>query len=144
MLTRTAEYALRAVLHLAEAPDGTWVQVSSIAAALAAPQNYLSKVLNSLAREGILASARGPHGGFALARASGSLTLAEVIEPFDPIEDRCLLMRRRCSDATPCIAHQQWKQVALGIRAFFRQTTIADLLAGAGHPALPTLVARAQ
>lgn len=131
MLSQTAEYALRAVLHLAAAPASGPVHVATIAEALEVPQNYLSKVLHALARQGVLSSVRGPHGGFALARDPARLTLAEVIERFDPVHDRCLLMRRQCSDSDPCIAHFEWKQVANRIRSFFRETTVADLLANA-------------
>jgi Rrf2 family protein len=131
VLNQTAEYALRAVLHLAESYPGTPTRVADIADALDVPHNYLSKVLHVLAREGILESSRGPSGGFWLARPPEKLLLAHVISPFDPIEDRCLLMRRRCSDLTPCIAHHQWKDVALKLRGFFRETSVADIVGAA-------------
>jgi Rrf2 family transcriptional regulator, iron-sulfur cluster assembly transcription factor len=127
MLNHTAEYALRAVLYLAAPPRSGPVRVGEIAQALGVPQNYLSKTLGILAQRGLLSSQRGPTGGFALARDPAEITLAEVIEPFDPLEDRCLLMRRRCSDAAPCLAHHRWKRVATGIRSFFRETSLADL-----------------
>jgi Rrf2 family transcriptional regulator, iron-sulfur cluster assembly transcription factor len=138
MLNQTAEYALRAVIYLAENNGAGPRRVSDIADALDVPQNYLSKVLHVLAREGVLTSTRGPAGGFALRRSAERLKLASVVSPFDPIEDRCLLMRRRCTDANPCTAHHEWKSVALKLRAFFRETSIADLIRGAqasGRPA---------
>jgi Rrf2 family transcriptional regulator, iron-sulfur cluster assembly transcription factor len=142
MLSQTAEYALRAVLFLGDLPPRTLVRVNDVADALQVPRNYLSKVLYELARRGILSSLRGPQGGFSLARDPESLTLAEVVEPFDPFEDRCLLMRRQCDDADPCLAHNQWKQVAGQVRSFFRNTTVGDLLDTAPESAHPS-VARA-
>lgn len=139
MLTQTAEYALRGVLFLADLPPRTLVRVNDVADALAVPRNYLSKVLYELARRGILSSLRGPNGGFALARDPDLLTLAEVVEPFDPFEDRCLLMRRQCSEENPCLAHNQWKEVAGQVRSFFRKTTIGDLLASAPESAHPAI-----
>lgn len=136
MLTHTAEYALRVVLHIASVEDESLVRVESAAATLGIPRNYLSKVMHVLARSGILKSTRGPSGGFALARPAGEITLAEVIHDFDPIEDRCLLMRRRCSDLDPCVAHHEWKRVAVQLRSFFRDTTVADLVRGDGPPVL--------
>jgi Rrf2 family protein len=144
MLTQTAEYALRGVLFLGALPQGTLVRVGDMAASLEIPRNYLSKVMYELARREILASLRGPHGGFSLARDPATLTLSEVIEPFDSFEDRCLLMRRECSDRNPCIAHHQWKRVASEVRGFFRNTTIAELLATApdgAHPPLDRILA---
>jgi Rrf2 family protein len=131
MLNQTAEYAVRAVLFVAELPEGSRAPVGTIAEALDIPRNYLSKVLYELARTGILSSARGPAGGFSLAADPRSLSLAQVIERFDPIHDRCLLMRRPCSEINPCLAHDQWKEVSVAIRRFFRTTSIADLLASA-------------
>ena len=57
MLSRTAEYALRAVLFLAD--SGEPANVERIAERLRVPRNYLSKTLHRLAREGVLASTRG-------------------------------------------------------------------------------------
>jgi Rrf2 family protein len=93
--------------------------------------------MHVLARSGVLRSTRGPTGGFMLGRPAGEITLAEVIGDFDPLEDRCLLMRRRCSDTDSCIAHHQWKHVAVQLRSFFRDTTVEDLVRGAGESAPP-------
>lgn len=132
MLNQTAEYALRAVLFIAAEQGGGPVRVDAMAEALAVPRNYLSKVMHLLAREGVLRSTRGPKGGFVLAREASGIALADVIQPFDPLDDRCLLMRRQCSDAEPCVAHHQWKSLAIQLRAFFRDTTVEELLRSAG------------
>jgi Rrf2 family protein len=128
VLNQTAEYALRAVIHLAEQPATTPIRVGDIAEALDVPQNYLSKVLHVLARDGILHSTRGPHGGFRLATPPDQLFLSQVVSPFDPIEDRCLLIRRQCSETEPCVAHHSWKDVAGRLRSFFRLTSVATLI----------------
>ena len=130
MLSRTAEYALRAVLLLAD--SGEPANVDQIAERLGVPRNYLSKTLHRLAREGVLASTRGQRGGFRLARDPDRLPLLSVVEPFDPIrgERRCLLGRPQCSDANPCPAHAQWKAVSDQVAAFFREKTVGDLLRG--------------
>ena len=99
-LPQTAEYALRAVAFIAEAPDGGPVRVGDIAVALKAPRNYLSKTLYRLVGAGVLRSTRGPHGGFQLAKPPTRLTLTEIVGPFLPAEGRtCVLGRTRCSDA---------------------------------------------
>lgn len=140
MLTRTAEYALRSVLYIAWSENGDApIRVDTIADALSVPRNYLSKVMHSLARAGTLKSTRGPSGGFLLARSPDDITLAEVISQFDPLEDRCLLMRRVCSDADPCVAHHRWKQVATELRAFFRGTTVGDIVRGSAELPSPSV-----
>jgi Rrf2 family protein len=134
MLSQSAAYALRAVVLLArEDPSRGPVPVDRIAGALGAPRNYLSKVLHVLAGSGVVASKRGPGGGFALAVPAAELALARVVAPFEPIEDRglCLLGRGRCSDETPCEAHALWSPLADEVRGFFERVTVADLLDGA-------------
>ncbi len=132
MLSQTAEYALRAVLYLAEQSEGHPVRVGQMAQALKLPRNYLSKTLHLLARAGVLTSARGKHGGFQLAVSPERLRLFAIVAPFDRLDDRrrCLLGRRQCSDRTACAAHTRWKEVAEPVAAFFRETTVADLLRG--------------
>lgn len=130
ILSQTAEYALRAVLYLAEQAEEDPVPVETMAEALSLPRNYLSKTLHLLAKRGVLSSSRGPGGGFGLAVPAAELSLLSVVEPFDDLERRrqCLLGRRECSDLTPCVAHHRWKEVADHVTCFFRETTVEDLL----------------
>lgn len=130
VLSQTAEYALRAALYMAEHGDAEPYRVTALAEALMIPQNYLSKTMHTLARSGIVTSMRGKHGGFRLARPANEIPLLEVIRPFDQLEARrqCLLGRSTCSDATPCAAHARWKDVADRTTAFFRDTTLADII----------------
>jgi Rrf2 family protein len=131
MLSQTAEYALRTVLYLADHRDDGLVGADELAKVLGVPRNYLSKTLHRLTRERILASARGKGGGFRLAADPRRLTLLQVVEPFDAIsaERRCLLGRPACDDRRPCPAHHRWKSVSTQVAAFFRQTTVADVVA---------------
>jgi len=137
MLSQTAEYALRAVLYVAEHAAGRPVRVAEMAGALQIPRNYLSKILHQLARIGVLVSLRGKAGGFQLGVRPDRLTLSAVVTPFDRIEERrrCLLGRPQCTDRTACAVHSRWKDVADQVAEFFRDTTVADLLGrGAALP----------
>ncbi len=143
MLSQTAEYALRAVLHLAEAAaeSDRPVNVSDMAVALDVPRNYLSKTLHQLSRVGVVTSTFGPGGGFRLARPADALTLDEVVAPFDERgsgERHCLLGRVRCVDSDPCPAHAHWKGISTQIQHFFLTTTVATLLLP-GHADTPLL-----
>jgi len=129
VLSQTAEYALRALLYMAEHGDTAPYRVTALAETLRIPQNYLSKTMHLLARQGVLTSSRGKHGGFRLARPAHQIALLDVIRPFDQMEARrqCLLGRPTCSDATPCAAHARWKDLADRTLTFFRDTTLADI-----------------
>ena len=133
MLSQTSEYALRAVVYLAQRREATPVKLEQIAEALEAPRNYLSKTLHLLARAGVLSSGRGPSGGFQLAIPIDRLTLAQVVAPFEPpssLARHCLLGPGECSEITPCVAHARWKWIAGPMRDFFRDTTVEELLSG--------------
>ena len=130
MLSLTSDYALRAVLVLARAHDGAPMPADAIADAIGAPRNYLSKTLHALARAGLVRSARGPTGGYALAVAPGELALARVVAVFDAPREaaRCLLGARACDPAHPCAAHHRWTAIADAQRAPLASTMVADLL----------------
>lgn len=129
MLSQTAAYALRAVIHLAGAEDDGPVRVEDIADALDVPRNYLSKILHVLAREEVLVSTRGPGGGFMLLGPPEGIRLADVVGEFDPLDEvsGCLLGRAQCDDIDPCPAHLWWKHLAVELSDFFENTTVADL-----------------
>lgn len=137
MLSQTAEYALRAVLYVAQHGRDRLVQVNEMAEALRIPRNYLSKTVHALVREGVLQSTRGKAGGFRLAAPPERLYVVQVVAPFGGLgeERHCLLGQPQCNDRSACAAHARWKQVAERVAEFFRETTIAELLHGAAVPA---------
>lgn len=131
MLSDTAEYALRAVLFIAQhATPEHLVRTDQVAESLGVPRNYLSKILHQLAKRGVLVSSRGVQGGFRLAQPVDEVRLAEIIEQFDPIAPTrtCILGRKECSDSHPCPAHNRWKGISQEVRTFFHKTTVGDLL----------------
>jgi Rrf2 family protein len=130
VLSSTADYALRAILFLAGDPRGGTRRADDIADAIAAPRNYLAKTLNALAKAGIVSSARGPQGGFALACDPAGLTIARVVDSFgEPRpQPRCMLGTAPCDPAHPCTAHERWTAITRERRDAFTTTTIADLL----------------
>nr|NIP61150.1 Rrf2 family transcriptional regulator [Gemmatimonadota bacterium]NIR77653.1 Rrf2 family transcriptional regulator [Gemmatimonadota bacterium]NIT86195.1 Rrf2 family transcriptional regulator [Gemmatimonadota bacterium]NIU30020.1 Rrf2 family transcriptional regulator [Gemmatimonadota bacterium]NIU34984.1 Rrf2 family transcriptional regulator [Gemmatimonadota bacterium] len=84
MLSQTAEYALRAALHLARHHEDAPIRVDDVARSLNVPRNYLSKILHELGKEGVLESTRGPKGGFRLAEPPNEIFLARIVGRFDP------------------------------------------------------------
>ncbi len=134
MLSNTSDYALRAALVLARAYGARTVRADEVAAATGTPRNYMAKVLNGLAKSGLVTSARGPAGGFMLAEAPQNVTLAEVIDVFDEPRrhTRCLLGNGPCNPLGPCAAHQAWSAVMVARRDALVKLTLADLLSGRG------------
>jgi Rrf2 family protein len=132
MISSTAEYALRAIVYLAQHARNGRVPAAEVAANLGIPANYLGKILHELARAGVLKSTRGKNGGFSLATSEDKLSLYRVVSLFDDLGNgsKCLLGRPECSDLHPCDAHARWKSVSEQVNRFFQETTVGDLLGG--------------
>ena len=128
MLSRTAEYALRAIVHLAAQGADASLNVAQIAQSTKVPQGYLSKVLQQLVRGGVITSQRGMGGGFRLVKSAADLTLYEVIQAVDPIEriERCPLSLAAHKHAL-CPVHKRLDDAIATVEAQFRATTIAEL-----------------
>ncbi|MER3416921.1 MAG: hypothetical protein C4297_12015 [Gemmataceae bacterium] len=129
MISRTAQHAIRALVALAREPRGRYVGAAHVARQIAAPRNYLGKLLQNLADVGLLESQKGLGGGFRLARDPQRITLLDVAEPLDRIERRtgCILGNEECNDQVGCAVHQRWKRVRARYLQLLSQTTIADL-----------------
>jgi len=129
MLSQTAEYALRAVVFLADhAPAPRTIQ--QIAQVTRVPGAYLSKVMRSLSRAGLVHSQRGLHGGFSLARDPAQVTILEVISVVDPIVriDKCPL-GLAAHGTNLCPLHRRLDNAMGMIEEAFGETTLAEILA---------------
>ena len=128
MFSQTVEYALRAVVYLA-GQDGEPCTTAQVAEVTKVPGPYLSKVLQSLGRAGLVQSQRGLHGGFVLARAAADLTILDVVEAVEPLRryKECPLglaaHRHRL-----CPLHKRLDDALAATEAAFRSTTVAEML----------------
>ena len=82
MIAQKTRYALRSLLYLAEAPEGV-VQLSRIAETQQVPPKYLELIMLDLKRAGLVKSARGPKGGYRLARAPAEISFGEIVRTMD-------------------------------------------------------------
>ena len=132
MLSRTGEYALRAVVLLATRTADGPVTADAIASELGLPRNYLSKTLHRLVKRGVLESERGPRGGFRLARPASGLGVWEVVGEFEAVgpSGRCVMGGRACDPADPCTAHERWELWSGEWARLVGGTTVADFLGG--------------
>jgi Rrf2 family protein len=80
-LTRRGDYAVRAMLSLAEHGGNGWLSVARISAAMDIPERFLPRVMAELARSGLVEGHLGRTGGYRLARPAASITLLDVIGP---------------------------------------------------------------
>ncbi len=108
-LTKKSDYAVRCVLFLAGKPGRT-VGASEVAAAVLAPKTFLAKVLQGLAKKGIVESVKGAAGGFRLARPASQISLLDVIEAVQGPSalNACAVDKTACSLSDGCAVHPVW------------------------------------
>jgi Rrf2 family protein len=128
-LTRAADYAVRVMIHMAGLPPGTRASRSELAEAVECPEQFLSKVLQSLTRGGLVVSHRGNTGGFELPADRRAATLLEVVEA---LEGRirlnlCLTSEHACTRQAWCPAHDVWAEAQESLISVLQKATISDL-----------------
>ena len=128
MLSQTVEYALRAVVYLANRP-GESARTSEIAELTKVPPAYLSKVLQALSREEIVTSRRGIGGGVTLSRDPSELTVLDVVEAVDPIQriNSCPL-ELKAHGVHLCPLHRRLDNAMKAVEEAFAATTLAEIL----------------
>jgi len=128
-VTRSGEYALRALIYLAQRRERWPIPGREIAQGAGIPAKYLQKILGDLSRTGILDASPGRTGGFGLRRPAKEISLVEVLAPFERSqESRCPFGNTVCSDLNPCRAHDEWKKVVEAEQRFLREMTIEDVM----------------
>jgi Rrf2 family protein len=109
-ITRQADYAVRAVLYLAEQGENGRAPTSRIAQEMRIPPSFLAKIVSQLSVAGVVQTSRGARGGVSLAREPKGISLLEVIEAIDgPITlNECVPDRSACVFGDDCPVHDIW------------------------------------
>jgi len=127
--SKSAEYAIRALVHLAGQPEGQFILARNIAHSEAIPAHFLAKILQQLAKRGLLRSVKGQAGGFTLRQPATTISLLKIVEAVDGEEGcrRCIAGMSECSDETVCPMHDSWKGLRSRIMEYLERTSIEDL-----------------
>lgn len=132
MISQTLEYALRGVVAVAQ-QGGRPCTAKQIAEITEIPSAYLSKLMQGLARAGIVHSQRGLHGGFVLAADPEELSIWEIVQVVDPIRriERCPL-KLKSHGNNLCPLHRRIDDALAATEELFRKTKVAELLSDDG------------
>lgn len=133
MLSKTTEYALRAIVYIAlNDAQGSKVGIKEIARELELPAHFMGKILQDLVRKGVIASVKGPGGGFFLHRPASEISLLEVVRIIDGLEafKKCGMGMKQCSDLHPCPLHNDIKAYRDQLLKVFSSKTIQTLVDG--------------
>jgi len=109
-ITRQADYAVRAVLHLARVGNAERSATSRIAKEQNIPSSFLAKIISQLSIAGLLHTSRGARGGVTLAREPKDISLLEVVEAIDgPIQlNECVSNTGACTFEDDCPIKPVW------------------------------------
>jgi len=128
MISQTSEYALRAVVCLAQNPDKP-LTTSKIAGITKVPEHYLSKVLWSLAKHEVVYSKKGLHGGYVLAHLPENLPLLDVINAVDPIKHiKSCPLKLKSHGINLCRLHKSVNESIGLMENLFRTSTVGTIL----------------
>ena len=128
-LSKKADYGLIAVKHLAEQPLGAAFSAKDIARAYGIPTELLAKVLQKLAKHGLLVSQHGTNGGYALARPPREISAFEVIRAIEgPLFiTSCVTDKRECGQMTRCTVREPLQKVNETLVKALSAVTISSL-----------------
>ena len=145
MLSRSSDYAIRALTYLAQqGAEGGYSLAKDMAERLGVPPAFMAKVLQPLVTRGLIQSQRGRSGGFRLAEGRGpeDISLYDIVNADGHLSKvrECLLGQSECSDERACPLHHYWKSTSGEYLALLKGTTLRDLAdfcetrPGSGYP----------
>src|SRR5690606_22997398 len=130
MFSKACEYGIRAVIYIwSQNGRGKKLGIKDICKEIDAPEFFTAKILQSLAKQGIISSAKGPNGGFYVEKNQGNLSLLDLVIAIDgdQIFEGCGLGLKVCSEDNPCPIHYQFKSIRTQLKAMLSSTSVRDL-----------------
>ncbi len=110
MLSKGAGYAVRAMIDIATVPNGGVAITREIAKRQDIPQVFLTKIIQRLAKGGLIESHRGAYGGVKLARPAADISLRQIVETIEGpvLLNDCLMRPGKCPLESTCPIHDIW------------------------------------
>lgn len=134
MFSKACEYGIKATLHIAKQTNaGGRCSVKDIAQAIASPEAFTAKILQSLAKGKIVTSIKGANGGYVLdAEKQKNVTLLEIVTAIDgpKIYSGCGLGLHQCNEDKPCPIHHEFKAIRANLKEMLENTSILKLSLG--------------
>ena len=128
-LTTRGRYAVTAVLDLALHGDDGPVTLADVAERQGISQAYLEQLFRGLKRNGLVVGARGPGGGYRIARTLEDISVSDIISAVGEGVDatRCG-GTGDCQDGEICLTHELWADLSQQIDLFLKRITFASLV----------------
>ncbi len=129
MFSKTCEYAIRALLFIAQkSRENKRVGTKEIAREIDSPEYFIAKILQDLSRKGYVQSMKGPSGGFYFEEQSLKTSLSEIVRAIDgdKIFSGCAMGLRQCSEQRPCPLHNEFRFIRAEINRMLDQSTLGE------------------
>lgn len=127
-LTRAGEYAVKSLVFLATQADDARVMASEVAVAEKIPINFVRKILESLAKTGLVKSFRGAGGGFTLGRSPDHISVRQVIEAVEgPLALNQCFAPNPCENLPYCPMSQIWMEAQRAVEDVLGKYSLADV-----------------
>ena len=146
-LSKGCQNALRVAVLFSTQPAGTVVSRREASRQTKIPSGFLAKILQTLARAGILRSHLGALRGYSLARPAGGVSLFDVVRAYDgPVDDTLCVLdgSKHCPGDQTCALHSFWAETQKGVVARLASISVAEAAkilnrrrGGNGRPGLP-------
>ena len=131
-ISRDTDYAIRALAYMAKMAKKKKdvFTVDEIVKKEHLPERFLRRILQKLAKEGVLRSYKGKEGGFSLARSPRDIRLTDIIKVFQGEVDltNCFLKGKICPDIKTCALRKKLKEIGRGLDRELKAVTIASLV----------------
>ena len=128
-LTTKGRFAVTAMIDVAMNATHGPVTLAAVSERQRISLSYLEQLFGKLRRHGLVESVRGPGGGYLLARAADTVSVADVILAVDePIDATQCGGRENCHDDRRCMTHELWANLNAHIFNYLRSVTLADLV----------------
>ena len=130
MFSKACEYAIRAALYISiKSIGGSKLGIKEIAKEIDSPAHFTAKILQTLTREGIISSIKGPNGGFFLDPKAKPVPLNAIVKAIDGdnVLHSCSLGLKECSDKFPCPIHNDIKAYKEKLRTVMKERTLQEL-----------------
>jgi len=127
MFSKTCEYAIRAMIYIAQkSQGGNKVGIKEIAKGIDSPEHFIAKILQDLSRKGLVQSLKGPNGGFYLEGDDLKHTIADIVKEVDgdKIFSGCGLGLKQCSETHPCPIHHEFKKIRTGVQVMLEKARL--------------------
>ena len=128
-ISRLTDYGIVVMAHLAECKDGDSHNARELAEDTQLPAPFVSKILKSLTRAGLLVSQRGSKGGYSLARTPSEIPVVEMITALEgPVGiTECTIHPGACAQEPSCQVRDPWQRINGALHTALEKITLADL-----------------